>query len=245
MSGVDELRAEQHATPNTAAMLRTLSELLGITEVGLLVVGVTIFGAGPKASVDIELSNGTTMYVERFADVTMATKLSTIVVTYTGTPVKITGGQATQAAALMRRLAELHDVMTGDDIAWDWGTTCLQSAEAVAVDLRDQASRWDAFAQLDGHDPVTSSRERGCSIARGSYLLVDASGARLVRCGWFGAHVRSLDPAVGDNAAIAHRMERVGWQRRGQRGSTKATQPGGRGVLIWNFYVVVAGWGEE
>ena len=198
MSGVDEPRAEQHATPNTAAMLRTLSELLGITEVGLLVVGVTIFGAGPRRSVRSPVCpNGTTMYVERFADVTMATKLSTIVVTYTGTPVKITGGQATRAAALMRRLAELHDVMTGDDIAWDWGTTFLQSAEAVAVDLRDQASRWDAFPKLYGHDPVTSSRERGCSIARGSYLLVDASGARLVRCGWFGAHAALARPSRG------------------------------------------------
>ncbi|MGI8624512.1 MAG: hypothetical protein ACR2NB_13765, partial [Solirubrobacteraceae bacterium] len=58
---------------------------------------------------------------------------------------------------------------------------------------------------------------------------------------WMRSHVRQEDGSVSQ-IEIAHRLQRVGWTRRGSTGRIKASRPGGTNALGWTFYEVPAGW---
>ena len=106
----------------------------------------------------------------------------------------------------------------------------LQAAQVVTVNMSDGTERWGAFQRL--------ARQRASSIE----VLEHLDGTRFVRTGWFFDHVRRCDYAAGSNGAIATRMERVDWKRRGKTGRIKATSPSFPGTLVWSFFDVPAGW---
>lgn len=245
MSALDDLAATQ-APGSLDAMTAAeqLAALLDLGTVGLSIRGARVVGRGSRASADLYLSDGSEVTFEALRDVANPTRLAVEIAACTGATPKLKVAAALQAVALLRALAEHEQDFTADEIATDWGTSYLQSSEQIGVDLGDQAQRWEAFSRLEGMNPAGQAREQGSTIATASSVLVHADGTRLVRCGWFKEYVRSQDATVNAQE-IAHRMLRVGWQRRGARGAIKATRPGYRGQLGWTFYTVPAGWEED
>lgn len=232
---VDQLAAQQGAVPDAITAAEQLAALLDLGSVGVTIRGARIVGRGSRASADIYLSDKTEVNFETLRDVAHQTRLAVEIAACTGATPKLNPRQAVQAVALLRALAEHHETFTADQIATAWGVEFLQGASDVPVDIDDQVSRWAAWSELEAHRPDERGRP-------GDYLvLVDREGDRLVRAGWFRAFVRAEDTTVSPQE-IAHRMLRVGWQRRGADGRVKATRPGHHGQLVWPFYIVPAGW---
>jgi len=221
-----------------------LAELLGLPKVGLGIRGARIVGRGAKASADIFLSDDSVMTFETLRDVGTVNRLALEVAACTGALPKLKAPQALQAVALLRTIAEHQETFSDDQIAREWGTSYLQAATTDDVDLEDQADRWRAFSSLAHVDPTTDRyRSESPSIAAASIVLVARNGARLVRCGWFRAHVRAEENISATE--VAQRMLRVGWQRRGVTGRIKASRASRPGQLAWSFYEVATGWENE
>jgi hypothetical protein len=75
-------------------------------------------------------------------------------------------------------------------------------------------------------------------------VLRHHDGTRYVRCGWYRENVRAHDGTVSA-LDLAHRMERVGWLRRGTHGRIKATCPTRSQTLVWTFYEIPDGWENQ
>jgi hypothetical protein len=223
-----------------------LAGLLGLPD------GLTIASArttGPprdsRASADITFSDGSTVTFDTLSDFANPNRLAVQLGAAIGVAPILKRPEALQAMVLLRAIAEHEETATADDIALEWGTTYLQSAETLTIDMDDQAERWAAFERLERRDPWAEARERPCGLAHAGLVLVHHDGTRFVRTGWFNAFARSQDVNAGGNADIAQRMERVGWRRRGQRGRIKATPVGRPGQLAWSFFVVEKGWEDD
>jgi hypothetical protein len=109
--------------------------------------------------------------------------------------------------------------------------------------MNDQRDKWGAFCRLAERDPRTHALAHGNSIVAANIVLRHPDGSRYVRCGWYRDAIRAQDATVSPQA-LALRMERVGWRRRGKKGWIKATQPSGPVTHAWTFYVVAAAWEE-
>lgn len=239
MSAADVLTAgEPQPTP-----AETLAGLLQLPSVGLSITRAIIHGHGSRASADVFLSDGTIVQFESLRDFANASKLAVEVTATTGATPRLKAPDAQNALALLRALATHEEVMDADDVSRDLGVQFLQSAEVLDLDMNDQAQRWGAFSYLSEIDPGETARCEGRAYARCCTVLRDLSGNRYVRCGWFWGHARDLDRGVSQ-AELAHRMERVGWGRRGSRGAIKATSPARDASLIWTFYLVPKGWSD-
>ena len=242
MSTVDDLAAMQ--VPDAIEAAAQLAALLDLPSVGLEIRGARIVGRGSKASADLHLSDETSIAFESLRDVGNATRLALEVAACTGATPKLKAPQALQAIKLLRAIADHEEAFTTDDIAREWGIVYLDGTALEDVNLDDQHARWRAFSNMRGLDPGAARRAGVTpSIAAGSVLLRTPDGTRFVRAGWFAEHVRE-----GENvspADIAHRMERVGWQRRGKTGRIKATAPTDGRQLGWNFHIVPAGWEDR
>lgn len=244
MTTIDDLAAEQSGVPDPLKARELLGALLDLPSVGLFIRGARVVGRGSKASADLHLSDGTEINFESMRDVANPTRLAVEVAACTGATPRLKAPQAVQAVALIRALAEHHEVVSADQLAVEWGMTFLQAAAVLDVDLSDQAQRWDAFKRQEAVDPVARWHQDGTTIAKASVVLRDADGIRLVRTGWFRAHVRA-DDHTATPQEIAHRMERVGWSRPGNAGRIKATRPDLPGALAWSFYRVPSGWEDD
>ena len=214
-----------------AAAAKTLTGLLQLDTVGVSVTGARIVGRGSKASCDVYLSDQTEINFESLKDIAMPAHLSLEIAACTGAMPRLKMPQTLHVISLLRTLADHLEVSSADDFAIDWGVTYLQVADVVEVDLSDQAQRWDAFTRMQR------------SMARVSLVLRDTDGWRLVRTGWFRAHVQIEDHTVSPQE-IANRMKRVGWVRPGKQGQIKASRPGFPGTLAFTFYRVPPDWQE-
>ncbi len=223
---------------------KELGALLELPSVGLSIRRARVVGRGARASADVFLSDGSVMTFETLREVGTVNRLQLEVAACTGALPKLKAAQALRAVALLRAIAEHEQAFSGDEVARDWGVTFLQAAETLPIDLSDQANRWEVFSALQRIDP-SGARFRGeaGTVAAASVVLEDRCGIRLVRCGWFRAHVRAEDNVSATE--VAHRMQRVGWRRNGKTGRIKATPPGRRGQLAWSFYEIPAGWENE
>lgn len=237
-----EAKAASNAVPaDMQEATQQLGALLGLPSVGLEVRGARVVGRGGKASADLYLSDGSTIAFDSMRDVGTANRLVLEVAACTGATPKLNPPAALRAVTLIRAIAQHEQVFTGDDIAREWGIEYLADVDIIDVDLSDQRDRWGAFLKLSETHPSKARRNRESdSVAEGSIVLRNTDGTRLVRAGWFAEHVREQE--VISPTEIAHRMERVGWRRRGATGRIKATRPGHRGQLGWNFHIVAAGW---
>lgn len=239
MSAADVLMAgEPEPTP-----AETLGALLQLPSVGLSVTRAVVHGHGSRASADLFLSDGTVVQFETLRDIANPSKLAVEITATTGALPRLKAPDAQLVLKLVREIAEHRAVLDVDDISRDMGVTFLQAAQVLDVDMNDQAQRWGGFCYLADLEPVHNSRIEGKSVAALCVVLRDPSGNVYVRTGWFYAHARAMDLGVSQ-AEIAHRMERVGWQRRGQRGAIKATAPDRDTELSWNFYRIPAGWNQ-
>lgn len=204
-----------------------LETIYGLNEVGVGIVGARIVGRGSRASADIYLDNGVEVTFESLRDASRPSTLLPELAASVGATPALKQPQCLKAVTLLRRIAEHHVSFSEDEIARDWGTSYLQSAEVLDLDMSDQAQRWGAFEALNRRE--------------GAIVLRHHDGTRYVRCGWYRENVRAHDGTVSA-LDLAHRMERVGWLRRGTHGRIKATCPTRPDTLLWTFYEVPAGW---
>jgi hypothetical protein len=232
------LGAEPEPSPSEA-----LADLLKLPTVGLAITRAVVHGHGSKASATIHLSDGSVIEFETLKDVANAQRLMVEVIATTGAMPRLKPTDAHRALMLLRAGADHQEVMSQDDISIDTGMTFLQLAQVIDVDMSDQMQRWPAFSYLSELHPAEASKFEVKPYAEACCVLRDLNGNQYVRCGWFYGHARDLDRGVSQ-AEVAHRMERVGWQRRGRRGAIKATSPTRDAHLIWNFYVVPASWND-
>lgn len=228
--------------PITAA--DRINELLGLEDEGLCVTGARVVGRGGAASVDLFVNGTQRLSFEQLRDIAKPMTLKTELAAQFGIARKINGDQAIEIVAAINVLAAHEVAFDRDEIARDWGLSFVQAAPAIDADVSDQRERWRAFQYLDGIDPV-SLRNSGevSSIAAGSPMIRDAGGTRLIRTGWFRAHVRAEESIA--STELANRMQRVGWGRHGKTGRIKATRPDLDGELVWTFYAVPEGWESE
>jgi hypothetical protein len=233
------------ATPEE--MREQLTRLLGLEQIGRIVIGAEIFGRGVTASVDVHLSGDQKVTFERFGDIGKGPVLTAHLMASLGIAQSLTAKQAVLAGSLIFRLARHHGEENADAIAREWGLEFLRLAPIGEVDLEDQASRWRAFSHLAQISPQRDAGEdrSAHSLACKCVVLEATNGVRLLRSGWFLAYVKreagTVDPGV-----LATRMERVGWQRPGSEGWIKATSPSTPPqTLRWRFYTVPEGWEER
>jgi hypothetical protein len=241
VGALDALAEATGGVPDRIGAAEALTALLGLEEVGLTVTGARIVGRGGNATADLYFSDRSSIAFERLRDIGKPNSLTIELAAATGATPKITGPQAVKAISLIRTLAEHETAFDGDEIAREWGTSFLQAAQLIDVDLTDQAERWAAFCKLGETDPLeTRSTGETSSVAGGSIVLRSHDGTRLVRTGWFRAHVRAEESI--SSTELANRMQRVGWARRGNSGRIKATHPDFANELVWTFYLVPSGW---
>lgn len=229
------------AVPEPLAAAAELGALLGLDAIGVEVHGARVVGRGSRASADLYLSDDTTVTFEALRDIANSTRLTIEIVSCTGAVPKLKAPQAVRALVLIRSMAAHHETLTADEIAIDWGMSYLQSVELVDVNIDDQVERWGAFSMLHEREPRADAYDQRQSVASANVVLRHSDGTRFVRCGWYREVVRSQDPGISPQE-LAHRMERVGWRRRGATGRIKATRPGQADTLAWSFYLVPTDW---
>jgi hypothetical protein len=221
-----------------------LTKILGLKTVGLAVVRARTVGRGSAASVDLTLSNGHVLEFETKRDMGNASRLAVEVASATGAAPTIKAPMALRAVALVQALAMHEQTLGADDVAVEWGVSYLQATKSLTLDMEDQAARWEAFSELESLHPIELASSGSISVAEASTVLEDLAGFRYVRCGWFRAHVRREDPSLSPQQ-VAHRMQRVGWNRRGTTGRIKASRPKFLDSLAWSFYIVNPGWERD
>lgn len=227
--------------PDPIAAAELIGEILNLGE--LRVTGARFVGRGGGASVDVDFNDGSRLSFEHARDIAKPMTLKTELAAQFGLARKINGEQTIQVIAALHTIAEHQESFDADEIARDRGTTYLQVADVIDVDMEDQVERWGAFTMLKDVDPVAlRNLGEASSIAAGAPVLRHADdGTRYVRAGWFRTHVKTEESV--SSTELAMRMQRVGWQRRGESGRIKATRPGFKDhVLAWSFYTVPSGW---
>ncbi len=226
---------------------RELEAIYGLDELGVTITGARIVRRGTRASAasaDIYLNTGDEINLESLRDAARPGTLLPELAASVGATPALKQPQCLKAVTLLRRIAEHHVTFSEDEIARDWGTSYLQSVQTLDVDIDDQAERWGAFSTLHQRDPRFHQSTEGGSVAAATIVLRHTDGVRYVRAGWFRDVVRLQDAAISPQE-LAHRMERIGWHRRGQTGRIKATAPGRTDSLAWSFYLVAHGWEDE
>lgn len=244
MTALDDLAATQTGAPDPMTAAEQLAAMLDLLSVGVTIRGARVTGQGSRASVQIALSNGDEMEFDSVRDMIRPQNLIAEVAACTGATPTVKQPQAVRAVALVRALAEHTRTATADDTARAWGVEYLQTANTLDVDISDQAGRWAAFKHLEQHRPYVDEAPDGATLAQvlAGVVLRHSDGSRLVRTGWFREFVRrEQDPTVSP-AQLHQRMQRVGWQLRGNAGRIKATCPGRADSLVWTFYVVPVDW---
>jgi hypothetical protein len=241
---IENLAHRQNGALNILEAAEHLAALLDLPSVGVEIRGAHVVGQGSRASVQIALSNGETLEWDTVRDMVRPQNLIAEVAACTGATPTLKQPQAVRAVALVRALAERTAGITANDEARTWGIEYLQSADTLDVDLNDQGGRWAVFKHLDGVDPYTTARDKGAPFAHATVVLRHSDGSRLVRTGWFRDYVKREQDHTVSPAQLHNRMQRVGWQRRGNHGRIKATCPGRRDSLQWNFYIVPTDWLE-
>lgn len=210
-----------------------LTKLLHLGTVDLRVTSARIVGRGSRADAFVRLSNGEELVFKPLKP--GAAEISAEVAAVTGAVANFKSTERVVVIALIRRLAELQDGFTDEDIARDWGRQFLQRDEIRYhdFDFNDPQDRWKAFKRLsDGNEWH-------------AVVLRHVDGTLYIRTGWFNFWVRREDPNVGSNSAIARRMETVGWRKRGQSGRVTVHSSDRTKQLGWNFFIVPAGWAED
>ena len=230
-----ELARPQSGSTPPVQTTEQLAELLHLPDVGRSIKTARITGQGARASVDLVLDDDTTLMFESVKDFAHPGRMALELAMGAGVEATFKAPQLIKAVTLLRAIADQQAAVTSDDMSRELGCTFLQSATRHDVDFNDQAARWEAFCMLERFDPIASTRRDPVTIAQASVVLHD-QGTRYVRCSWFGSHFRRENPTASPQE-VAHRMQRVGWLRRGREGRIKATPPARKGQLAWSGQV--------
>jgi len=218
------------------------AELLGIED--RKVVGGRSWGEDLEARVEVDISDGTTLVMNKLGTYTAPAKLMGLISFQIGGSPALTQATVNELFRCLRHICEFHEAVTLDNRARDCGILFLQEAEVITAEMvNNQAERWTAMVQLADRDPVTAARQSNKSIAAES-IVIDSDGTRYVRASWFAAHARSYATgATGEQ--ILGRMVGLGWGQPGTEGRVKATQPNTKKTLNWAFFTVPEGWEEQ
>jgi len=228
--------------PDAAARL---SDLLGLPAVGLHVIGAQTFGRGGSAIAHVHVSDGQTIVFEPLRNMGNPSRLSVELACSVGARVMPNKAEAVEVVALVHDLGQALAGTLEDEVAReDYGRVFLADARQRQVDMNDQADRWRAFCALKDANPLDDARKLGTSVAACALVLVDDAGTRYVPVEAFWEHVRRSGWSISPGA-LKTRMLSIGWQRVNERGTVKATQPGGDGVIVRAFYTARAGWEDQ
>lgn len=238
--------AQRRATiADSRESLESIAGQLGLTEAGLSILEIRMFGRGPNARVHIQISRDLRLVFDRFADVASGPRLTQHLVTQTGVYMAIKNAQAGEIAAAIFRCAEYFEAATEEDQAREWGTEYLRLASKRPFVFANQADRWQAFNELHRLNPASDdSEDRSArSLAKRSIVLVDKmTGVRFIRCGWFKDYVKREVGSLYSPSALNQLMMAVGWNRPNSQGRIKATNPTTNEDLSWSFYKVPKTW---
>src|SRR5689334_10354260 len=139
---VEAIERNGGGTPEAADLRLVLADLLGFAEQGRDVDSAAIYGRGPKAAVDLRLSDGELISFDAYADICAGSRLSTVLATTASINRAFTNEQARRIACLIRWLAERYDENTEDAELLDLGREYRRVAPREVIDLDAQASRW-------------------------------------------------------------------------------------------------------
>jgi hypothetical protein len=201
------------------------------------------WGHDLKATVEIDIDDGTTLRLDPLGSYTAPAKLNAEIAFQIGAMAKLNQAGVNELLGHLRIVLEFREAVTLDRRATDLGISFLQDAQVWPADMNDQAQRWTAFEKLAAVDPASEARSSGKSQAAES-IVIDSLGTRLVRVAWFASYVRASS-SPGQSDEILRRMLALGWTQPGGEGRIKATQPGGTRTLQWAFFVVPEGWERQ
>ena len=216
--------------------IEELTVLLGLDAVGKRVDTVTVYGRGSNAVAHIHLDNGNRIALDPIGRFGTPAKLAQEVALQAGAEPVLKLTDVLRAMSLLYTLGDHIAEFEVEDRARDHGANYLRGMPVEAVDMADQASRWQAFSLLDRVGQPGGPPE---------FVLEDPStGLRCLRAGQFTVHVRGLS-SPGEADVVSRAMTRIGWDKPGGEGRIKATQPGFSKTLQWAFYTVTNGWEAE
>jgi len=240
--GDDEVRevarsaARYEPAETVLSAVDELTALLALDAVGRRVDTVRVYGRGGTAVAHIHLDDGERIALNPIGRFGTSAKLAQEVALQAGAEPAFKAPTVTRVMALLYHLADHVAAFEVEDRARDHGSNYLRETPVEAVDMTDQADRWRAFSLL------ARAGAPGCQPA---HVLEDvATGNRYVRIGWFIAYVRDAT-GPGEAEAVLAALTRIGWTKPGGRGRVKASQPKGRGSLLWTFCVVPPRWEDE
>lgn len=222
------------------AAAKVLEGLLSLDEVGMKITGARVYGKGSSASLEVDISNKETLTFATLREMMRPQSLIAEVAACTGAAPMLKQVQCAQALTLARQIATVVEVDTENDIALEWGRDFLDLTEVIDLDLNDQGERWAAFGMLSARDPFARTYEANEAAAK-PLVLRHLDGCRYVRTLWFERYVKHRDSSVS-RTSIGPRMARVGWGRRGHKGTIKATAPARNETRIYPFWIVPNDW---
>lgn len=243
MTSIDDLHGMQTGHPDPLDAAEQLAALWDLGEIRITAARLT--GNGASAAVEIDFSNGSRIECDSLRDLGRPATLAVELAVATGVVAKFSQPAATKSVALISALGEWTRTKTETDAAMAWGLEYLQAAETRDVDIEDQRERYGAFEELKKRDPWAVMSERSSGFAPATLVLrCTSTGQRLVRVDWFIKYVKAVNMAITPQM-LAARMARAGWERRGKRGWIKATSPATKEQLVFAFWVVPTGWGDD
>jgi len=203
-----------------------------------------LYGRHVDARLVLVLESGRRITFERAADALDGGRLVATVMVATRAQVPGYGRpDALQVGGAMLRLADSLAEADDRGEASEWGATFLAAAARNRVDVADLASpagRWEALSVLAGWTPPADVPIYAPAAERAA-LVVDQSGARMVRTSDFASHARHMAGRPVAWASLHSRMSEIGWEHPGR---LQQRQPGGQSKAQARVYVIPPEWDQ-
>jgi hypothetical protein len=214
----------------TVGALSELNTLLGLDDVGKKIDEVKVFGEGTRATVWLEMDDGSHVALNPLSAYLTTPKLALEMAVTTGARPVLKAGDVMKAASLIHSIGHHHQSVEVEHRAAAIAEDYLRAAAIAEFDMADQGSRWKAFTYLN-ENPSTE------------VVLQDVkTGIRYVLMGRFSQFVRLMG---GVSDSVLRDVLTVGWQKRGAEGQIKATQPKLKNTQRLRFFEVPAGWEDR
>lgn len=170
----------------TVATLETLTELLGLQQVGKRIDHVRVFGRGSRAHVYLRLDDGNQIVLDPLGAACTPPKLAIELASQAGATPTFKPVDVTRAVAMIYDLGDHHAAAEIGDRAFELGAAYLRDAAEGSFQNSDQAARWKAFEGLRAH-------ERHRTPTSSDIVLTDSTtGIRYVRAQWFAEYLRRI-----------------------------------------------------
>ena len=176
---------------------------------------VRVHGRSGKAHVRVDLDNGEWIELDPVGSYSSPAKMNFEIAAQAGSKPALKALDVQEVVTLLYWLGDHSEAIKTADRAWELGAEYLREATLGDVQMGDQASRWQAFCQLNGGDV------RHDTVLR----QIFDTGSRYVRTQWLMEYLRVRARRRRGGQDGHPRLERFGWKRAGTEGRVKATDP--------------------